>query len=483
MTKTKAALLAAAAVVAGLFAGAACAQPYPAPNPLAETKGQQPLIIKGGWLFTATSDQVVKNGGILVVGGKIVAMNRPFTPLESAGAKVVTLRDDEYMLPGLIDVHAHYNLAIGPKAIRADEMDVNPVVFLANGVTATFPAAEYEPDDMVALRRRIDSGKQPGPRILNSGPYFGSARVGWNKASTPEDIYREVDEWADKGARGFKAKGATTQQLRALIERAHMHGLPVTGHLGSNDANGVNARDAVMLGIDRVEHILGGDVLDPAKGAYDSWVKVDVKSKAFKDIVALFISHKVTFDPTLTAPGYFTPAGTFPGFDYWVDENQFFTPEAQAWLKAPKPQRAGGGGGGGGIMKSLYETMQVTTKAFYDAGGTISLGTDVPGNSAFLAGFAAHRELDAMVLAGIPPAAALKAGTINGARTMGMGDRLGSIEVGKFADMFVITGNPLKEIKNTRTVHTVIKSGQVYETKALLDSVVGKIPMSKQRAN
>jgi imidazolonepropionase-like amidohydrolase len=87
------------------------------------------------------------------------------------------------------------------------------------------------------------------------------------------------------------------------------------------------------------------------------------------------------------------------------------------------------------------------------------------------------------VLAGIPPAAALKAGTINGARTMGMGDRLGSIEVGKWADMFVIAGNPLKEIKNTRTVHTVIKNGQVYETKALLDSVVGKIPMSKQRAD
>ena len=81
------------------------------------------------------------------------------------------------------------------------------------------------------------------------------------------------------------------------------------------------------MGIDRVEHVLGGDALDPTRPAYPSWVKVDVQSKAFKDIVALYVSHGIVFDPTITAPVYF---GTLQeGFDYWIDERKFFTPAIQ----------------------------------------------------------------------------------------------------------------------------------------------------------
>ena len=94
--------------------------------------------------------------------------------------------------------------------------------------------------------------------------------------------------------------------------------------------------------------------------------------------------------------------------------------------------------------------MRRTTKAFYDAGGTLTLGTDNPSTGEFIAGFSAHRELHTFVLAGIPPAAALKIATINGARALGVSDKLGTIEVGKLADLFVINGNPLADIKNTR---------------------------------
>jgi hypothetical protein len=187
----------------------------------------------------------------------------------------------------------------------------------------------------------------------------------------------------------------------------------------------------------------------------------------FRDIVGLFISHHVMFDPTITAPVYFSQLQE--GFDYWIDERKFFTPAIQEWVKSKPPRRPNP------LFDSLYWAMRRTTKAFYDAGGILTLGTDNPSTGEFLAGFSAHRELHTLVLAGIPPAAALRIGTINGARALNAGNKLGSIEVGKFADLFIVRGNPLADIRNTRHVRLVMKSGTIYDPAELLRSVEGKI--------
>jgi imidazolonepropionase-like amidohydrolase len=457
-------ILAVGAMLGATLTGAARAQ---APQ------HQQNVVIRGGWLFTGTTNTVVRNRGILVVAGRLMAVDRAITPAEAEGARVVQLRDDQYVLPGIFDVHAHYNMTLGPEGLRSDEYTYNPLIFLANGVTSTFPAGEYDPEAMMRTRIRIDDGEQIGPRIYNSGPYFGTARRGWNQNATTADIYKDVDEWAAKGARAFKAKGIAPEHLKALIERAHQHGLTVTAHLESGFRNSTNARDAILMGIDRVEHILGGDQLDPNKPAYPSWSMVDTSSKQFKDIVKLFISHHVMFDPTITAPVYFSQLQD--GFDYWIDERKFFTPEVQAWVKTKPPRHVVAS------WDSLYWAMRRTTKAFYDAGGLLTLGTDNPSTGEFIAGFSAHRELHTLVLAGIPPAAALRIATINGARAMGVSDKLGTLEAGKLADLFVIDGNPLANIKNTRNVQMVMKSGFIYDPKELLSMAEGKIGMSPKR--
>src|SRR5436853_2437739 len=154
---------------------------------------RNPVVIRGGWLFTGTSDTVVRNEGILIVAGRLLAVNRAIIADEAQGARIIQLRDDQYVLPGIFDVHAHYNTTMGPRGLRSDEWTYNPLIFLANGVTSTFPAGEYDPDSMMATRKRIDTSEQVGPRIYNSGPYFGTARRGWNQSATAADIDRDVD--------------------------------------------------------------------------------------------------------------------------------------------------------------------------------------------------------------------------------------------------------------------------------------------------
>ncbi|HXF25482.1 MAG TPA: amidohydrolase family protein [Gemmatimonadaceae bacterium] len=444
--------------------------------PVSVRAQSQPVIIRGGWIFTATSDTVEHNRGIFIRAGKILVTDGNMAEEDTSGARVITLSNDEYVLPGIFDMHAHYNMTLGEGGIRQDEYKYNPLIFLANGVTSTFPAGEYDPEGMMETRKRIDSNQQIGPRIYNSGPYFGSARRGWTEGITPDSIYKEVDYWAANGVRSFKAKGISPRDLRPLIERAHLHGITVTAHLESGFRNSTNAKDAVLMGIDRVEHILGGDELSRDKSAYPSWIHVDTASREFKDIVQLFLRHHVVFDPTITAPVYFSTVADKPGFDYWVDERKFFTPYVQQWVKQQPARKAFP------LFDSLYYAMRRTTKAFYDAGGTLTLGTDNPSRGEYLAGFSAHRELQTLVVSGIPAAAALRIATINGARALNVGSTLGSIEPGKLADLFIIRGNPLSDITNTRHVQMVMKAGAVYDPAALLKMAEGKIGPSGPQA-
>jgi imidazolonepropionase-like amidohydrolase len=80
-----------------------------------------------------------------------------------------------------------------------------------------------------------------------------------------------------------------------------------------------------------------------------------------------------------------------------------------------------------------------------------------------------------MVLAGIPNADALRAGTVNAARALGVSDRLGTIQPGKYADLLVVRGDPLSEITDTRNGHVVVRSGRVYRPRELFDSVRGSL--------
>ena len=422
------------------------------------------VVVRGGWLFDSIHEGVRRNTGIVVRNGEFLEVDANLARRDLRDARVIDLADDQYILPGLFDLHAHYTIDLFDQG-RVDEYTVNPLLFLANGVTSTFPAGEVDPEGMMGTRKRIDDGQQVGPRIFNSGPYFGSARPGWKDAEmTPERIRTDVRAWAALGIKGLKAKGIHADQLAALIDEGHRHGLTVTGHLDSGFGNSVNPRDAIAMGIDRIEHFMGGDAITPDKAAYMSLEQLDTTRPEVAAIFKTYIAQHVYYDATLATYGYFSDRQPKELYEYWANEMDFLTPYARTIVESHLPRSNNERFG------RIFKAKLKEVKAFYDAGGAdlITLGTDHPSWGEFWSGFGSHRELQALVLAGIPPAAALKIGTINGARAFNLGTKLGAIERGRWADLFVVRGNPLDDIRHTRDVRLVMKAGEVYDPSSLL---------------
>ncbi|MCG8468640.1 MAG: amidohydrolase family protein [Gemmatimonadetes bacterium] len=423
-------------------------------------------LVGGRWLDVETG-QLVPNPGIAIVGDRIAAVDGSVQP----AGDVVRLEDEWTILPGLIDLHAHYAVDLFGEG-RVDETVAYPSLLLANGVTTTFPAGELDPVAMRELRLSIDRGERPGPRILNSGPYFGSWRRGWDGARmTRDSIFAEVDHWAARGARGFKAKGIRAEHLRPLIERAHSHGVTVTAHLDSGYGETVNPRDAIAMGIDRVEHFLGGDMMPSTRSAYASLQEFeDFDGPELRDIIALYVREGVNFDATLSIYGYWGPHD--PEMTaYWTDELRFLTPYMRAVVEARPPRP---------VLESFRKMSPIkrrTARAFYENGGRdlMTMGTDHPSWGRYWSGFGAHRELLAMARAGIPPADVFRIASLNGAKAFGLEADLGSIATGKIADLFVVRGNPLEDVRRARDVEYVIARGTLHEAAALLASVEGTI--------
>ena len=427
------------------------------------------LVIRGGWLFDSVSDERRPNTGIVIEDGKIVEVDANLQQEVLSTASVIDLAETDTILPGMIDLHAHYNLDLVDNG-RVEEVVYNGILFLANGVTSTWSAGEYYPERVIAQRDRVDAGESVGPRLFASGPYFGAFRceynigtaadecIGWPNDITEDEIRQEVDAWAEQGVVSLKIKQASPGEMKIIIEQAHKHGMTTAAHLANYDwVYDVDLRDAILMGLDRVEHQLtlgsGG-----------------AESAELPQMIDLMLAHEVYYDANLQMYGGINERRAHASEMLWTDEAKYFTPYAQDLLekRGPPPPESD-------AKEFAQRVLEV--KSLFDAGGAhlLIIGTDEPVYTNLLPGFAYHRELLAMTYAEIPAAAVLKAATINGARALGIDARLGSIEVGKLADLVVVHGNPLDDIKAARDVSLVVKDGVAYDPAELLQSAEGKI--------
>lgn len=427
------------------------------------------LMIRGGWLFDGVSNTRRQNTGIVIREGKIVEVDADLHEKIFTASNVIDLSDSETILPGMIDLHAHYNLDIVDVG-RVEEVIYNGMIFLANGVTSTWSAGEYYPERVLEQRDLVDSGEGAGPRFFASGPYFGAFRCeysvktaaddcsAWPNDITEEEIRAEVDKWAEQGVVSIKIKQATPGETKILIEQAHKRGMMTTGHLSNYEGEyDVDLRDAILMGIDRIEHQItlgsGGQ-----------------ESDEMEQMIDLIIKHQVYYDANLQMYGGINLRKELGSEMIWANEAKYFTPYAQALLEKrgdPPPESD----------EAEFAQRVLELNRLYESGGEnlLLVGTDEPVYTTLLPGFAFHRELLAMVYAGLPNISVLKAATINGANALGVADRLGSIEPGKLADLYVTKGNPLNNIKTARNIQLVIKNGVIYDPDTLLKSAEGMI--------
>jgi len=427
------------------------------------------IIVRGGWLFDGINDTRRRNTGIVIRDGLFAEIDADLEESILSAATVIDLADSDTILPGMIDLHAHYNFDLVDNG-RAEEVANNGIIFLANGVTSTWSAGEFFPERVLEHRDLVDAGEAIGPRLFASGPYFGGFRceydvktaeddcVAWPNDISEDEIRAEVDYWAAQGVVSIKIKQATPGETKILIEQAHKNGMTATGHLSNYHGEyDVHLRDAILMGIDRVEHQITLGSGGP--GSVDMHQMID-----------LILEHQVYYDANLQMYGGINLRNELGSEMLWVDEARFFTPYAQELLekRGPPPPESD---------EAEFAQRMLELRMLYETGGEnlLIVGTDEPVYTTLLPGFAFHRELLAMVHAGLPNIAVLKAATINGAHALGVADRLGSIEVGKLADLYVAKGNPLDDIRTARNVQFVIKSGVLYDPESLLKSAEGKI--------
>ncbi|MGZ3428034.1 MAG: amidohydrolase family protein, partial [Polyangia bacterium] len=196
---------------------------------------------------------------ILVRDGRIVTVTPNKIPVP-ASAHIVDLTG-KTVLPGLVGMHEH--LFWAPKMIFGPTMfDESffvpqpysfPRLYLAAGVTTARTAGSVSPYTDLAVKRQIESGKVPGPRLDITGPYIEGEKPMFTQFAPQADaaaVTRFVDYWAAEGVTSFKIYNVVTRaQLDAAIAAAHRHGLKVAGHLCS-----IGFHDAAAAGIDSLEH-------------------------------------------------------------------------------------------------------------------------------------------------------------------------------------------------------------------------------------
>ena len=125
------------------------------------------VVLLGGRLFDGTGAEARDNPGLLVRSGSILYIGVDAEQARASDATVVEVGDGQTILPGFFDLHAHYAIDLFGEG-RVDEYDVNPILFLANGVTSTFPGGEVDPEGMRRARLEIERGERTGPRIFSS---------------------------------------------------------------------------------------------------------------------------------------------------------------------------------------------------------------------------------------------------------------------------------------------------------------------------
>ena len=401
-----------------------------------ERKGT--FAIVGARLVDATGAAPVENSVVIVRQGRISAIGGKVPK----GMAVVDAKG-QTLLPGLWEMHIH-----------ASGVEFGPALLAAGITTARDCGGEF--DYLVASRDAVEKRGALGPRLLLAGlvDAGGLKAFGHVSAETPEEGRAVVDRYHAAGFEQIKLYTFLKPEVvKAIADEAHKLGMTVTGHV----PQALNAFEGVEAGMDQINHLnYVSNVMRPSGGGRGA---IDVNSEPAQKAIQFFKDHHTVVDPTA---GW----GEMAGHSKEVDVATF----EPGIAKAPFVLDAKFRGMGGTTTAEQMHTRMAQTLAVIGAlhrGGVII----VPGSDTGLVGYGLHRELELYVEAGMTPLEAIQSATIVSARAMKLEGDSGTIEVGKRADLILVEGDPLTDIRDLRRVSKVVANGRVFEASKLWGSV------------
>jgi hypothetical protein len=478
------------------------------------------LILRGGNLISGEGapprgpvDIVIEDGRI----SRIASVGHPGVPIKPSrrpkaqpGDKEIDIQG-QYILPGFVDMHGH----IGGSA---DDIPAEYVfkLWLAHGITTVREPGSFNGLDWVLEhKKRSEKNEIVAPRIV---PYVGFGMGAKEQIYTAKQARQWVKMIAKQGAKGIKFFGATPKIMAAALNEAKKQRLGTMMHHAQLNVMGTNVIDSARQGLTTMEHWYGlpealfeDKVIQhyPTNYNYNNeqhrfaeagklWLQAAKPgSKKWNAVRDELIELDFTIDPTMTI--YEASRDLMRERQaIWHDEYtlptlwDFFEPSRYAhgsyWFDWTTQEEID--------WKNNFRRWMTFLNDFKNHGGRVTTGSD-SGYIYKIYGFGYVRELELLQEAGFHPLEVIQAATLNGAQALGLDDEIGSIVVGKKADMVIVDGNPLQNFKllygtghfqlndenkpmRNKAVKYTIKDGIVYDAQALLADVREMVKKAKQ---
>lgn len=425
------------------------------------------IALVNATIIDGTGAAPVSNQTIIIRGSKIAQIDDAASIDVPLDAEIIDA-SGKWVIPGFVDLHVH---------LPPDETVHGAILerLLEHGVTS-FLNPGARPEAGVPLRERIQAGDFPGPqmktagRLIDDWPETSSAKSWAAHTPTQDALREEIRAQAKAGVDFIKLYARLSPELVAAgIEEGHAQGLPVIGHLEAT-----NWTDAAAMGIDMLVHTGWSAPMDelvnlvnPESASDEEWYLgyADAPNgPAFQLLVDTLIENDIVVVPTLAVmqagglgddntllPLYETDLAPERDLEGWWGEGwRTRHPEYSDDVGSEEAQ----------LLKEVYFPALLNfQKEFYERGVTLGVGTDV-GVSWMTPGASFHYEMSLYQDAGIPPLAILSMATRNGADALGLGDAVGTIEIGKNADLIVLGADPSADIRNAREIERVFLAGQ-----------------------
>lgn len=421
---------------------------------------------------------------VIVHGHRILAIVGPEEREKASRVQAVLIDGKgKFLIPGLWDMHVH--MVFGEWFPRGKEVTLP--LFIANGVTGVRDMGG-ELEVLQQWRKDISTGKMLGPRIVMSGPMLDGPHPRFPSSiaiKTPEDGRRAVEDLKQRGADFIKLQSLIPRDaVFAIADEAKKQEISFVGHV----PDAVRASEMSRAGQKSLEHLIG--IFEGSSPLEDEFIKGTKSEGKFlstydpKRALALFalLAKNQTWQcPTLVweRGGNLIDQKDFAGDTrakyvpaYWKDVTwKRFTNEITHDFNTDDRATR---------QRFVDKELEVVNE-MHKAGIPFLAGTDTPPGVYVFPGFSLHEELQRFVAAGFTPMEALQTATINPAKFLGKENDLGTIEPGKYADLVLLSANPLDDIGNTQKIAAVIVNGHYISREGLDQMLAGAEDAAKAK--